>query len=76
MIIYNSFKQSEKLVEKLKYIIGFNIIMFCSYLILYAWWIFEHYIKDKRYFLWTGDFWFLIVLTILFCIVIYAIKKK
>lgn len=42
---------------------AFNEIMTALYLFLYCWWIFEHYINDKRYFLFTGDFWFVILLT-------------
>ena len=52
-----------KIKNRSMYIMAFNEIMTALYLFLYCWWIFEHYINDKRYFLFTGDFWFVILLT-------------
>lgn len=66
----------QKLKNKSMYIIGFNVLMFLSYLLLYVWWIFDHYINDKRYFLFTGDFWFVISLLILIGISLAIISKK
>lgn len=68
---------SKKLRLRSAYIIYFNLIMFALYAALYFWWILDYYVDGEKYFLFTGDFWFVIIFAAV-CIVgsvIWEIRK-
>ena len=68
---------SKKLRLRSAYIIYFNLIIFVLYAALYLWWILDYYVDGKKYFLFTGDFWFVIIFAAV-CIVgsvVWGIRK-